>query len=119
MGMRFNKLSTLFLFSFLALAIPLASIAYADHGGSVDPCIGQLPYWDPNTRSCVDSCPGGFSPNAQTEPDMHCTLVRVGGELIPLDTSALLVAGAQMNASWMIPVIVSVIGIGIVLARKF
>jgi len=43
----------------------------------------------------------------------------VGGELIPLDTSALILAGAQMNASWMIPVIVSAIGIGIVIARKF
>ena len=45
--------------------------------------------------------------------------VAVGGELIPLDTSALLLAGSQMNAAWMIPVIVSAIGIGIVIARKF
>jgi len=43
----------------------------------------------------------------------------VGGELIPLDTSALLLTGAQMNSAWMIPVIVSAIGIGIVIARKF
>ena len=43
----------------------------------------------------------------------------VGGELIPLDTTMVLVAGAQTNASWMIPVIVSAIGIGIVIARKF
>jgi len=43
----------------------------------------------------------------------------VGGELIPLDTTSLIVAGAQMNASWMIPVIVSGIGIAIVIARKF
>jgi len=43
----------------------------------------------------------------------------VGGELIPLDTSALLLAGAQMNAAWMIPVIVSGIGIAVVIARKF
>ncbi len=38
----------------------------------------------------------------------RCT---VGGDLIPLDTSALIIAGAQMNAAWMIPVIVSGIGI--------
>jgi len=43
----------------------------------------------------------------------------VGGELIPLDTTTLLLAGAQMNAAWMIPVIVSGIGIAIVIARKF
>ncbi len=43
----------------------------------------------------------------------------VGGELIPLDTTSLLLAGAQYTAAWMIPVIVSAIGIGIVIARKF
>jgi len=43
----------------------------------------------------------------------------VGGELIPVDSTSLLVAGAQTNAAWMIPVIVSAIGIGIVIARKF
>jgi len=42
----------------------------------------------------------------------------VGGTMIPLDTTALLLAGAQMNAAWMIPVIVLAIGIGIVIARK-
>jgi len=31
----------------------------------------------------------------------------------------LLLAGAQMNADWMIPVIVSSIGFAIVIARKF
>jgi len=43
----------------------------------------------------------------------------VGGEMIPLDTTMILLAGTQMNAAWMIPVIVSAIGIGIVIARKF
>jgi len=43
----------------------------------------------------------------------------VGGELLPLDSAALLLAGAQMNAAWLIPVLVSAIGIGIVIARKF
>jgi len=45
--------------------------------------------------------------------------ISVGGEMMPVDSTALLVAGAQMNAAWMIPVIVSAIGIGIVIARKF
>jgi len=43
----------------------------------------------------------------------------VGGEFIPLDTTMVLVAGTQTAAAWMIPVIVSAIGIGIVIARKF
>ncbi len=43
----------------------------------------------------------------------------VGGEIIPLDSTMVLIAGTQMTAAWMIPVIVSAIGIGIVIARKF
>jgi len=43
----------------------------------------------------------------------------VGGSPIPIDTTALLLAGTQMTAVWMIPAIVAAIGIGIVLARKF
>ena len=43
----------------------------------------------------------------------------VGGIFEGVDTTSLLVTGAQMNAAWMIPVIVSAIGIGIVIARKF
>jgi len=46
-------------------------------------------------------------------------IVAVGGDFIPLDTTMVLVAGAQYTAAWMIPAIVSAIGIGIVIARKF
>jgi len=45
--------------------------------------------------------------------------VAVGGEFIGVDSTALLVAGAQMNAAWMIPVLVAGIGFAIVIARKF
>ena len=43
----------------------------------------------------------------------------IGGDIVPLDTTMVLVAGAQSSAAWMIPVLVSAIGIGIVIARKF
>ena len=43
----------------------------------------------------------------------------VGGALLPLDSTMVLVAGTQTTAAWMIPAIVSAIGIGIVIARKF
>ena len=49
--------------------------------------------------------PGGFNP--------------VGGEFIGIDTTAVLVAGAQNTAAWMIPVIIAAAGLGIVIARKF
>ena len=43
----------------------------------------------------------------------------VGGEMIPINTTSLLLAGTYSNASWMIPVIVSGIGIGFVIVRRY
>ena len=57
--------------------------------------------------------PGGsVSVFSQLQP------IVVGGMSIPIDTTALLLVGAQMNAAWMIPVIVVAIGFAIVIARK-
>ena len=42
----------------------------------------------------------------------------VGGTLIPIDTTALVLAGAQ-SFSWMIPAVVSIVGIAVfVVSRK-
>ena len=43
----------------------------------------------------------------------------VAGSLTPIDTTMVLVAGAQSISAWMIPVIVAGIGIAVVIARKF
>ncbi len=43
----------------------------------------------------------------------------VGGETIPIDTTSLLLAGTQMTASWLVPVMVAGAGIVIVIARRF
>ena len=45
--------------------------------------------------------------------------IPVGGTLIPIEHTLLILAGTQMTAAWMIPVIVSGIGFAIVIARKF
>jgi len=37
----------------------------------------------------------------------------VGGTVLPIDTTALLVAGAYTSASWMIPILISAVGIGL------
>jgi len=58
-------------------------------------------------------------PAVNGEPFCVCRFPAVGGWFFEVDKPAILVAGAQMTASWMIPVIVSAIGIGIVIARKF
>ncbi len=52
-------------------------------------------YYDPN-----------FVPNSM-----------IGGELSPIITTALLIAGAKTNAAWLIPIIVSGVGIGLVFLR--
>jgi len=39
--------------------------------------------------------------------------IPVGGTIIPIDTTSLLVAGSYTTASWMIPILVSVVGIGL------
>jgi len=51
--------------------------------------------------------------------DFSVERLAVGGEFLGVDTTAILLAGTQTSAAWMIPVIVSGIGIGIVIARKF
>jgi hypothetical protein len=61
----------------------------------------------------LDASPSGVDPTNT----IHISAI--GGELIPLDTTMVLVAGSQNTVAWMIPVIVSAIGIGIVIARKF
>jgi len=66
--------------------------------------------------SGTDIFAGTFSGNPIQPISSICA---VGGELIPLDTTMVLAAGAQYTAAWMIPVIVSGIGIAIVIARKF
>jgi len=42
----------------------------------------------------------------------------VGGDFIGVDSTALLLAGSQMTAAWLIPIIVSAVGIGLVLVRR-
>jgi len=70
-----------------------------------DQCTGTLEF----CRDQLNSC--------RALLQFPCTAV--GGEFIGIETTSVLVAGAQYTAAWMIPVIVSAIGIGIVIARKF
>jgi len=50
-------------------------------------------------------------------PCLQCGIV--GGEFLPIDAAALLVAGASATSAWLIPVVLSVLGIGLfVVSRK-
>ncbi len=45
-------------------------------------------------------------------------LTIVGGEIFQIESTAVLLAGAHMTASWLIPVVIASIGIGIVISRR-
>jgi len=65
------------------------------------------------TETGAAGCMGISHVDGITEGDM------VGGSAHIIDKTALLVTGAQLSASWMIPVLVSAIGIGVfVVTRK-
>jgi len=42
----------------------------------------------------------------------------IGGEIIPLDTAALLLAGAQTSAVWMVPLLFALVGTAIIYIKK-
>jgi len=66
--------------------------------------------------SGTDIFVGPFTGNAIVPIASICL---IGGTLVPIDTTSLLLVGAQSTAAWMIPVIIAGIGIAIVIARKF
>jgi len=90
------------------------------HDGRFDRCAndGFHPGVDPDSKDKVPT----FEQSALA---LHVVIPcqkdpsAIGGDFIPLDTTMVLTAGAQYTAAWMIPVIVSVIGFAIVIARKF
>ena len=42
----------------------------------------------------------------------------IGGKLLPIDTTDLLLAGVQTNLAWIVPVVLSAVGIGIFVIRR-
>jgi len=42
----------------------------------------------------------------------------IGGEILPLDTTALLLAGVQSISMWMIPVVAAGVGIGVFVIKR-
>jgi len=42
----------------------------------------------------------------------------VGGELMPIDSTSLSIMGIHTNTSWLIPVVFSIVGIGLILFRR-
>jgi len=77
-------------------------------------CVGPPDTANPEITANVNN-PGGSQ--AYT---LHLSLQlpSVGGTFEGVDTTSLLVAGAQLNAAWMIPVLVSAAGIGLLIQTQ-
>jgi len=73
---------------------------------SINPANGLITDIGPNTPNLISDLT--FVPQDVT----------IGGTIIPIDTTSLLLVGAQMTAAWMIPVIIAGIGFAIVILRK-
>ncbi len=80
-------------------------------GGTCEDCQRELDLCSPTNQQCIDFW-------NQCLDDMMC-ISAVVGDMIQMQTTSVLAAGAQYTAAWMIPVIVSGIGFAIVIARKF
>jgi len=81
---------------------------------------------EPDNTSCDDGelctidelCKGGICTMGTINTIPAC-IDTVGGEIIPIESTSLILAGTQSTFSWMIPITVSAIGVAIVIARKF
>jgi len=95
--------------------LPFVGMSFLPTAFAGDTCgiYGQ----NPATGNCWCTPPPGFV--GPLNGDICDERPMVGGDMIPIDSTMVLAAGAQYTAAWMIPVIVSAIGIGIVIARKF
>ena len=65
--------------------------------------------------------PGTITPLGEVQSlDDECPIpeTQVAGELLPLNTSALMIAGLSTSAVWMIPAVVGLAGVGVYLVKS-
>jgi len=84
----------------------------------------ELPQSCDQCQGIYEQCVGGIGATVQDcdawlEGCLEALCRAIGGDMIQMQTTSVLAAGAQYTAAWMIPVLVSGIGIAIVIARKF
>ena len=76
----------------------------------------------PATFSNIDSVDCTASNLGTTSVNFDNFVVKmsevIGGEIIPIDQTALLLAGAQSVSMWMIPVVIAGIGIGVFVIKR-
>jgi len=96
----------------------------ANANGMVDP--GETDPNDPDTNGdgiCdgirIDNEGDGFDEESEcVDPTLPDEDLVIGGTLIPIDSISLILAGTHLTAVWLIPIIVSAAGIGLVFLRS-
>jgi len=78
-------------------------------------CIENVTVCDDNDVCTIDSCDPTLG--CQAEPDPVCQPTQVAGELLPLDSTALFLAGIQSMTVWMIPAVAGLAGVGVYLVK--
>jgi len=73
---------------------------------------------DPDTKQKVLTVEEASFAIHSVLPCMMMPPSAVGGELIPLDTTALLLAATYSTASWMIPLMIAAVGFGILITHQ-
>ena len=101
----------------ISLSIPVYDVEHADF--PLNP-IGTLAIPDPQP-GIIEIFVATNSP----EEDLIVTTTQIldgerviGGEIIPIDTTSLLLAGVQTNLAWIIPIALSAVGVGIYLTKS-
>ena len=66
----------------------------------------------------IDLCnPGTQECFTEPDPDPVCQPTQVVGELLPIDSSALMIAGLTTSAVWMVPAVAGLAGVGVYLVK--
>ena len=105
-------LGLVFALSF-SLVIGSNSHAYAQTGPTGPQCnANSHPIGQNGINGCA--CDTGYTQSGFVNGQPVCTIPAIGGMGIPVDSTALLLAGVQGSALWMIPaIVVAGAGIGI------
>jgi len=80
-------------------------------------CIQDLILCDDGDVCTIDSCDPSLGCQTEPDPAPVCQPTPVAGELLPLDNSALMIAGLSSMSVWMVPTVLGIAGVGVYLVK--
>jgi len=108
--MKIAKIGVLF----LSMTVLMTSVFLTEQAFAGDPTCADC-------KRAFDACPSGPDGDQCRITWQDCidrVCKAVGGDMIQMETTSILAAGAQYTMAWMIPTLIAAAGIGIVIARK-